>query len=101
MDLDAWISELRACRTLPERQAKQLCAAAVELLVEEGNVAQVSAPVTICGDIHGQFYDLGELFVTGGDAPRTSYLFLGGLCRPRLLLGRDLPAAAGAQGAVP
>jgi len=77
MDLDAWISELRACRTLPERQAKQLCAAAVELLVEEGNVAQVSAPVTICGDIHGQFYDLGELFVTGGDAPRTSYLFLG------------------------
>ena len=77
MDLDAWISELRACRPLPERQAKQLCAAAVELLVEEGNVAQVSAPVTICGDIHGQFYDLKELFATGGDAPRTSYLFLG------------------------
>ena len=77
MDLDLWISELRACRPLPERQAKQLCAAAVELLVEEGNVAQVSAPVTICGDIHGQFYDLKELFATGGDAPRTSYLFLG------------------------
>lgn len=77
MDLDAWISELRACRPLPERQAKQLCALAVELLVEEGNVAQVSAPVTICGDIHGQFYDLGELFATGGEAPGTSYLFLG------------------------
>ena len=77
MDLDAWISELRACRPLPERQAKQLCALAVELLVEEGNVAQVSAPVTICGDIHGQLHDLGELFATGGEAPGTSYLFLG------------------------
>lgn len=56
---------------------RELCYKARELLIEEGNVVHVDAPVTICGDIHGQFHDLMELFRVGGDVPDTNYLFMG------------------------
>ncbi|KAK5165276.1 phosphoprotein phosphatase PP4 catalytic subunit [Saxophila tyrrhenica] len=76
-DLDKAIAQLRACRPIPESQVRELCYKARELLIEEGNVVCVDAPVTICGDIHGQFHDLMELFRVGGDVPETCYLFMG------------------------
>ncbi|KAL3427244.1 serine/threonine-protein phosphatase C26H8.05c [Phlyctema vagabunda] len=76
-DLDKAIAQLRACRPIPEAQVRELCHKARELLIEEGNVVTVTAPVTICGDIHGQFHDLMELFRVGGDVPDTNYLFMG------------------------
>ena len=45
--------------------------------MQESNVVHVQAPVTVVGDIHGQFFDLIEIFKIGGYCPDTNYLFLG------------------------
>ena len=37
----------------------------------------MKCPVTVCGDVHGQFHDLMELFRIGGKSPDTNYLFMG------------------------
>jgi hypothetical protein len=41
------IQQLRACRPIPENQVRELCYKARELLIEEGNVVGVDAPVTV------------------------------------------------------
>ena len=76
-DLDRQIDQLMKCAPLPEAEVKALCDKAREVLTEESNVQPVKCPVTICGDIHGQFQDLLELFRIGGNCPDTNYLFMG------------------------
>lgn len=76
-DLDRQIEQLMECKPLAEADVKILCDQAKAILVEEWNVQPVKCPVTVCGDIHGQFYDLIELFRIGGNPPDTNYLFMG------------------------
>lgn len=76
-DLDKAIAQLLQCKHLPEADVKALCEKAKEILAEEPNVQPVRCPVTVCGDIHGQFQDLLELFRIGGYCPDTNYLFMG------------------------
>lgn len=76
---DLYLSQLRKCRHLPESSMKHLCLTVRAILMEESNVQPISSPVTVCGDIHGQLWDLLELFKIAGDCPATSYVFMVGL----------------------
>ncbi|XP_034223989.1 serine/threonine-protein phosphatase PP2A-4 catalytic subunit isoform X2 [Prunus dulcis] len=76
-DLNEQIEQLMQCKPLSEPQVRGLCEKAKEILMGESNVQPVKSPVTICGDIHGQFHDLAELFRIGGKCPDTNYLFMG------------------------
>ncbi|XP_056856955.1 phytochrome-associated serine/threonine-protein phosphatase 3-like [Raphanus sativus] len=77
MDLDQWISKVKDAQHLSEDELHLLCEYVKEILIEESNVQPVNSPVTVCGDIHGQFHDLMKLFQTGGHVPDTNYIFMG------------------------
>lgn len=78
-DLDACIERLKDKQLLGEALLREICEKTKEVLMRESNVVHVSSPVTVVGDIHGQFHDLIEIFRIGGPAPSTNYLFLGKL----------------------
>jgi len=67
------------------REGKLSCGAVKLLLQRCGdmlrklpNVAHIQAPVVICGDLHGQFYDVLTIFdLAGHPSTGTKYLFLG------------------------
>jgi serine/threonine-protein phosphatase 2A catalytic subunit len=66
-----------AAHLLEEASVKRLCDCAKAILAEESNIPSVDCPVTIVGDIHGQFPDLLNIFNAMGNAPDTRYVFLG------------------------
>ncbi|KAI9592349.1 Metallo-dependent phosphatase [Syncephalis fuscata] len=76
-DLDSCISTLMKRNLLAESVIREICAKTKEVLMKESNVVRIETPVTVVGDIHGQFHDLLEIFRIGGKSPDTNYLFLG------------------------
>ena len=50
---------------------------AYDILKKEDSMIKISAPLYICGDIHGQYYDLLRVFEILDFPPKSKFLFLG------------------------
>jgi serine/threonine-protein phosphatase PP1 catalytic subunit len=62
---------------LSEAEIKMLCLRSRDLLIGQPMLLELEAPIKICGDVHGQYYDLLRLFEYGGFPPESNYVFLG------------------------
>eukprot|EP01002_Notosolenus_urceolatus_P003503 NODE_1923_length_1250_cov_45.830142_g1593_i0.p2 GENE.NODE_1923_length_1250_cov_45.830142_g1593_i0~~NODE_1923_length_1250_cov_45.830142_g1593_i0.p2 ORF type:complete len:307 (+),score=116.39 NODE_1923_length_1250_cov_45.830142_g1593_i0:207-1127(+) len=85
VDVDSIITkllEVRGCRpgkpvTLTENEIKGLVLKSRDIFMSQSGLLELEAPIKICGDTHGQYYDLLRLFEYGGFPPEANYLFLG------------------------
>uniref|UniRef100_A0A0K0F0U3 Serine/threonine-protein phosphatase n=1 Tax=Strongyloides venezuelensis TaxID=75913 RepID=A0A0K0F0U3_STRVS len=62
---------------ISENDIKVVCQHARQIFLEQPMLLELSAPLKIAGDIHGQFSDLLRLFNMAGYPPTSNYLFLG------------------------
>ncbi|XP_041784552.1 serine/threonine-protein phosphatase alpha-2 isoform isoform X1 [Anopheles merus] len=80
--LIAMLLEVRGARPgknvqLSETDIRLLCLKSREIFLSQPILLELEAPLKICGDIHGQYYDLLRLFEYGSFPPESNYLFLG------------------------
>ena len=62
---------------MEEWEIRDIVMRARELFLDQPVLLEVAAPMTVCGDIHGQYYDLLRIFHICGWPEDTNYLFLG------------------------
>lgn len=80
MDLDNILLCIRNGDSISESTLVSLLQRLTEVLYAESNVLELTSPITICGDIHAQLYDLFTLFDTvcpNGVIGDEKFLFLG------------------------
>lgn len=85
LDIDGIIARLLEVKTakpgkqvnLSEAEVRGLCTRSREIFMSQPILLELEAPLKICGDIHGQYFDLLRLFEYGGYPPDANYLFLG------------------------
>ncbi|KAJ5189704.1 Serine/threonine-specific protein phosphatase/bis(5-nucleosyl)-tetraphosphatase [Penicillium cf. griseofulvum] len=73
----AYSTKIAKTVCLNDAEITTICGLAHELLLSEPVLLELSAPVKIVGDIHGQYTDLIRVFETCGFPPELNYLFLG------------------------
>ena len=84
-DVDAVIKKILDLREKPygtyagitDDEIRQITAQVTEVFKKESSLLEMSAPITVCGDIRGQIHDLLRIFDKTGYPPETRYLFLG------------------------
>jgi serine/threonine-protein phosphatase PP1 catalytic subunit len=62
---------------LKNAEITAVCTAAREVFLSQPTLIELSPPVKIVGDTHGQYQDLLRLFEMCGFPPQSNYLFLG------------------------
>ena len=62
---------------LTETEIKLLIRKCKAILQQQPTFLELGSPISILGDIHGQYFDLLRLFDYGGYPPSSNYLFLG------------------------
>ena len=76
-ELNGLLEKLKNDQEIEESELLTLCRLVVDILKEEDNILAVNSPMAVCGDVHGNFEDLREIFNVCGWPPETNYLFLG------------------------
>ncbi|OMJ77764.1 hypothetical protein SteCoe_22554 [Stentor coeruleus] len=62
---------------ITKADALKIISTAAQLLKSEPTLIMLQDPITVVGDIHGQYYDFLKILELGGNPERTQYLFLG------------------------